>query len=149
MCRIRKTSIVASALGLLSAIAVHAQNYTIDWHTIDGGGHVFAAGGGYDLSGSIGQFDAGVAMTGGDYTLAGGFWPGAAAYAVGDLNCDGVVNLFDIDPFVLALISMQNGVPEAYYDVYPDCDIMLADTDADGTVTLFDIDPFVELLTAK
>ena len=67
----------------------------------------------------------------------------------GDLNCDGQLNLFDIDPFVLALVSVQNGVPEEYYDAYPDCDIMLADIDADGSVTLFDVDPFVELLTSK
>ena len=67
----------------------------------------------------------------------------------GDLNCDGAVNNFDVDPFILALISSQNGVPEAYYDVYPDCDIMLADVNTDGSITLFDVDPFVALLTGK
>ena len=74
---------------------------------------------------------------------------GVPDYELGDLNCDGEVNLFDIDPFVLAVISAQNGVPEEYYDAYADCDIMLADIDADGSVSLFDIDPFVTLLTAK
>ena len=67
----------------------------------------------------------------------------------GDLNCDGAVNNFDVDPFILALISSQNGVPEAYYDAYPDCDIMLADVNTDGSITLFDVDPFVALLTGK
>ena len=67
----------------------------------------------------------------------------------GDLDCDGVVSNFDVDPFILALISSQNGVPEEYYDVYPDCDIMLADLNADGSITLFDVDPFVDLLTRK
>ena len=67
----------------------------------------------------------------------------------GDLDCDGSVSNFDVDPFILALISSQNGVPEEYYDVYPDCDIMLADLNADGSITLFDVDPFVDMLTRK
>ncbi|MGH6958864.1 MAG: hypothetical protein ACREE7_00120, partial [Dongiaceae bacterium] len=59
----------------------------------------------------------------------------------GDLNCDGAVNNFDIDPFVLALLD-----PAAYAAAYPDCDIDLADVNGDGVVNNFDIDPFVELL---
>jgi hypothetical protein len=35
----------------------------------------FANGGTYSLAGSLGQADAGV-LTGGAYTLKGGFWPG-------------------------------------------------------------------------
>jgi|GEM_PF-2567988 len=60
----------------------------------------------------------------------------------GDLNCDGMVNAFDIDPFVLALTD-----PAGYVNIYPDCDIANADINDDGTVNSFDIDPFVELLT--
>ena len=68
---------------------------------------------------------------------------------IGDLNCDGAVNLFDIDPFVLALTSAGNADPfDDYYTVWPDCDPLLADVNADGSVNLFDIDPFVELLTS-
>jgi hypothetical protein len=62
--------------------------------------------------------------------------------ARGDLNCDGALNAFDIDPFVLALTD-----PTAYAAAYPDCDYMLADIDGDGAVNAFDIDPFVTLLT--
>ena len=63
--------------------------------------------------------------------------------SLGDLNCDGSTNLFDIDAFVLALTD------EVGYDAtYPDCDRNLADIDGSGDVNLFDIDPFVELLTA-
>jgi len=61
---------------------------------------------------------------------------------LGDLNCDGVVNNFDIDPFVLALTD-----PAGYAQKFPDCDRMLADCNADGEVNNFDIDPFVKLLT--
>jgi hypothetical protein len=57
----------------------------------------------------------------------------------GDLNCDGAVNGFDIDPFVLALTF-----PAYYATVYPDCNINLGDIDGDGQLDAFDIDPFVE-----
>ncbi len=66
----------------------------------------------------------------------------AFSYQVGDLNCDGLVNAFDIDPFVLALAN-----PAEYAAMYPDCDYMLADINGDGLVNAFDIDPFVQLLT--
>jgi hypothetical protein len=48
------------------------QQYSIDWSTIDGGGGM-STGGVYSVSGTIGQPDAG-AMSGGNYTLQGGFW---------------------------------------------------------------------------
>ena len=131
--------VVASAIAL-------GDDFELDWWTVDGGGDMFTAAGDFELSGTIGQPDAGVTMTGGLFELTGGFWAGPTPYAVGDVNCDGTVNLFDIDPFVLALVSSQNGVPEEYYAVYPGCDIMLADLDGDGSVGLFDIDPLVGLL---
>ena len=64
----------------------------------------------------------------------------------GDPNCDGVVNTFDIDPFVAALTATPPEFPE-YYAQYPDCNHMNADIDEDGLVNAFDIDPFVLLLT--
>ena len=70
-------------------------------------------------------------------------------FRVGDLNCDGTVNLFDIDPFVVAVTSAGNTIPFDEYDaLHPDCDPWLADIDANGTVNFFDIDPFVDLLTS-
>ncbi|MGE0482125.1 MAG: hypothetical protein AB7Q17_16820 [Phycisphaerae bacterium] len=59
----------------------------------------------------------------------------------GDLNCDARIDNFDIDPFVLALVS-----PDDYAQQYPGCDRMLADVNVDGRVDNFDIDPFVALL---
>ena len=59
------------ALALLAATA-SAQNYSIDWYTIDGGGGT-STGSVYSVSGTIGQPDAG-RMTGGPYALEGGFW---------------------------------------------------------------------------
>lgn len=59
------------------ALAQSGGGYDLSWSTIDGGGYTFSAGGDYTLGGTIGQPDAGV-LSGGSYTLAGGFWGGAA-----------------------------------------------------------------------
>jgi hypothetical protein len=55
-----------------SANAQPAASYTLGWYTVDGGGGT-SAGGGYSLSGTIGQADAG-RLSGGTYTVGGGFW---------------------------------------------------------------------------
>jgi hypothetical protein len=47
-------------------------DYAIPWHIMDGGG--FSQGGSYSLQGAIGQPVVG-SLQGGDYTLAGGYWP--------------------------------------------------------------------------
>ncbi len=60
-------------VGLLFPVAGFAQSYSIDWHKVAGGGGV-STGGAYQVSGTIGQPDAGTAMTGGNYSLTGGFW---------------------------------------------------------------------------
>ncbi len=56
--------------------------YSIDWSTIDGGGGT-STGGVYTVSGTIGQPDAGT-MGGGQFTLAGGFWPGMVVPSTGE-----------------------------------------------------------------
>jgi hypothetical protein len=45
----------------------------IPWHTVDGGGGT-STGGVYRVSGTIGQPDASGPMTGGNFSLTGGFW---------------------------------------------------------------------------
>jgi hypothetical protein len=59
----------------------------------------------------------------------------------GDLNCDGTINAFDIDPFVMALTN-----PTLYVSTY-DCELLNGDINCDGQVNAFDIDPFVQCLT--
>jgi hypothetical protein len=49
------------------------QQYSINWFKVAGGGGT-SAGGAYQVSGTIGQHDAGGPMTGGNYSLTGGFW---------------------------------------------------------------------------
>ena len=64
-------------LGLAAATVAWAQNYTLDWSTIEGGGGT-STGGVYTVAGTIGQPDVGT-MSGGAYTLQGGFWGMIAA----------------------------------------------------------------------
>ncbi|MBU1983961.1 hypothetical protein KJ815_06095, partial [bacterium] len=61
------------------------------------------------------------------------------------MDCNGVVNGFDLDGFILALGSTPPDYPE-YYDVYPDCDVMNADVNGDGAVNGFDTGPFIGLM---
>ncbi len=54
---------------------------------------------------------------------------------LGDVNCDGSVDLLDVDPFV-ALLANNGFSPKA-------------DFDGDGNVTLLDVGPFVDLLAGN
>ena len=74
----RATFLVALVFLLLAGVVLAADGYDLSWWTVDGGGATFSTGGGYTLGGSVGQPDAG-ALSGGDYTLLGGFWLGAGA----------------------------------------------------------------------
>ncbi len=68
----------------LSASYVVGQTggrYSLRWHTVDAGGLTWATGGSYRVGGTIGQPDAGK-LTGGAYTVRGGFW-------VKDIACSG------------------------------------------------------------
>jgi hypothetical protein len=73
-----KNMIPITAALLLITLAAQAQNYSIDWYKVSGGGGS-STGGTYQVSGSIGRHDAGGPMTGGNFSLTGGFW---ALYAV-------------------------------------------------------------------
>jgi hypothetical protein len=52
--------------------------FDLTWFTVDGGGASGLSGGGFTLSGTAGQPEAG-ATSGGGYALVGGFWAGLAA----------------------------------------------------------------------
>ena len=67
-----KTQVLLSCL-LPFAFCLCAQaQYAVDWSTVDGGGGT-STGGVYAVTGTIGQPDAG-RMSGGNFTLDGGFW---------------------------------------------------------------------------
>ena len=68
---------------VLTSAATLAGDFALDWWTADGGGEMWTSGGEFELSGTIGQPDANVTvMTGGDFELAGGFWPGVSTAKV-------------------------------------------------------------------
>src|SRR5215468_10857956 len=81
----------------LTTVAV-GQSYSIDWFTVDGGGGTSTAAT-YEVSGTTGQPDAGSSpeLTGGAYSLAGGFWPVATlCTCLGDMNHDGARDGADV-----------------------------------------------------
>ena len=114
----KTTTLLVWAAG---CVAFHAQaqtNYAIDWFTIDGGGGI-STGGVYAVSGTIGQPDAG-RMSGGNFTLDGGFWSVIAAIQTAgapflSVTCtNGVVTVFWPLPatgFVLDHTPTVGGAP--------------------------------------
>ena len=93
----KKNAVLTLTLAALSASTAAAQTFDLSWHTIDGGGATFSSGAGFTLGGTIGQPDAG-AMSGGAYTLSGGFWfTGQSPCTLeADLDSDGDVDLSDL-----------------------------------------------------
>ena len=67
----------STLLTLLALLTAQAQPYSIDWLKVAGGGGT-STNDQYSVSGTIGQPDAG-SMSGGNYTLTGGFWGVIAA----------------------------------------------------------------------
>jgi hypothetical protein len=65
-------------LGLLLPAFCQAQSYSINWSKIAGGGGA-STGDTYQVIGTIGQPDASGTMSGGSYSVTGGFW---SLYAV-------------------------------------------------------------------
>jgi hypothetical protein len=76
--------VVLVALLFLAGGLAYAEvtGYQLSWWTVDGGGGTSNSST-YDLSGTIGQPDAG-RMSGGGYVLAGGFWGGDRSEATSD-----------------------------------------------------------------
>ena len=73
-------SLLALLLLFVAGIAsARIAGYSLSWWTVDNGGGT-SNGGKYQLSGTIGQPEAG-ALSGGDYRLEGGFWGGVSGVA--------------------------------------------------------------------
>ena len=69
-----KANLFACSLLLAGGVlTASAQSYSIDWYKVAGGGGT-SMNGQYSVTGTIGQPDASGAMTGGNYSLTGGFW---------------------------------------------------------------------------
>jgi hypothetical protein len=76
--------------------------------------------------------------------IAGGWYHSLSLTAFyGDLNCDGVINFDDINPFVSAL----GADPLAWNLANPHCHWLNADCNYDGDVDFDDINAFVAILS--
>ena len=60
---------------------------------------------------------------------------------IGDANCDGAVDFFDIDPFLMALFDPSN-----YVTTFCDGSLDTVDCDGSSGVDFFDIDAFISCL---
>ncbi len=136
----RATVTLQTVLCILTTTALLMAGGTPEFEmtrsTIDGGGVMRSAGEGYELSGSIGQPDAGT-MSGGDFELAGGFWPGASSggggctrdpewQCDGDTDGDGQVNPVD------------SGLVQAAFGSTDESDLCQYDLDCDGQINPVD-----------
>jgi len=126
--------IVAVGYGVLIAAVVTdaagvagVPTFEISRFTIDGGGVMNSSGGAFELSGTIGQPDAGALSGPGGLTLTGGFWFGQSP---GDSNEDGGINLFDYRDLEACTSGPEGGLPDpscAFFDMDDDQDVDLAD----------------------
>ena len=149
----RKWFTLGATIAALAAAPTLAGGFELDWYTIDGGGGT-SSGGAFTLSGTIGQPDAGVVMSGGNFTLTGGFWAGVATggdcagTVCADSSCDGAVTVSDIAFFVQAVTGGEAGWNAAFPGGVAPCDFLCAnDVSGDGNVTVSDIAFFVNAIT--
>jgi hypothetical protein len=140
------TAAVLSAVSTLALAGSTSGEITIDWYTMDGGGAMGSTDGqpsGLELSGTIGQTDAGPGapgMTGGNISLTGGFWvfDTIAPFvpcgdSAGDFDGDGDVDLVDFGEFQLCFTGGTGTLADG-------CDC--ADFDGDNDADLVDFGSF-------
>jgi Zn-dependent metalloprotease len=113
------TGIICAA----TALAYLGGGYDLTWRTIDAGGVTLSTGGGYELSATIGQPDAGMA-TGGGFELAFGFWPGHVSNPVRDCNNNAIADSSDILSGTSADVN-ANGLPDECEDASLIVDIII------------------------
>jgi hypothetical protein len=90
------TILTAAMLLASDARAQSGGGYDLTWWTIDGGGVTFATGGTFNLGGTAGQPDASNALTGGTYSLTGGFWFTPCILSNGDVDGNGCIDSADL-----------------------------------------------------
>ena len=134
-------------LALLAAGLTYAQDYSINWYTIDGGGTSVSdasTGGSYTLSGTVGQPDARnhpEPISGGSYGLTGGFWVIPECPAIPcdyDEDCD-------VDQADYTVFEACASGPDVPYAV--DCEY--ADLDSNGDVDQGDFAVFQQCMSGE
>lgn len=129
-----KPILVLATLITIPFCAADADDYDLDWYTVDGGGEMRSTGGRFELSGTIGQPDAGW-MGSEPYTLRGGFWAVPPCWCMSDVNNDGLRNGRDIEDFIRCVLASGSNCA-------------CADLVTDGAVDMEDVAAFVDDLLA-
>ncbi len=114
----------AMLLCLLYASAQSGGGYDLSWWTIDGG-VTFATGGAFNLGGTVGQPDASNPLTGGFYSLTGGFWFASCLISNGDVDANSCVD--DADLLAVLFAFGNSGEVLGREDV--NCDGVVDDAD--------------------
>jgi len=117
----RWNTVGVAIMALAAAQIGHARSFELDWSTLDGGGIMTNAGTGMEVSGTIGQCDAGQTLTVERFTLTGGFWFGIGP---GDCNWDGTLNMLDCS-------ALADCVTGPNHRPRPDCVCFDMDDDID------------------
>ena len=129
----KSTALWTILLVAVAGTVLAVDEFEITRSTVDGGGAMESTGGGFSLSGTIGQPDAGVMTSGdgrltGEYQLTGGFW---FETPPGDCNATGLVDLLDYFDFdVEVCITGPTG------GIVAGCECF--DVDRNGSVSLRD-----------
>ena len=117
-------------LGVTGTVSAQG-GYDLSWWTINGGGDT-STGGNYSLSGTLGQPEVEV-LSGGSYTLYGGFWGGIAEGLppglCGDANVDTVVNTLDAVQVLRRAVNLASFTPQQEKN---------ADTNKDNAINVLD-----------
>ena len=121
---------IVTVITALAFVTVARSQIELTRSTIDGGGVMFSKGGDLELSGTIGQPDAGV-LTGGAFELTGGFW---VATPLADCNQDGVTSLLDMASLEKCLSGPSGAAATAQCRCF--------DLDRSGTVDMVDVAVF-------
>lgn len=118
-------AVSSTALAYAESGATNSPEVELIRRSIDGGGVMQSTGGELELSGTIGQPDAG-AMSSGSLELTGGFW---FPLDPGDCNSDGGVNLFDYGGWLQCLSGPDGRLSAgcACFDIDNDSDVDLVD----------------------
>lgn len=130
---------LASATACLLTVTQAFGQLQINWNTVDGGGAMSSTGGTFAIAGTIGQPDASSftsPMTGGAYSLIGGFWPVAVPTCSlpGDMDLDTHRNGVDVQGFVNCLLGVGG------------TNCPCADISGNGTIGSEDVALFIAML---
>ena len=124
-------------ISLVMVCSVALAEWDLEWHTIDGGGAMRSTSASYELSGTIGQQDAGYSE-GQTISLTGGFW---FEHAPGDCVLDAAITLHDVEGFRACAAGPESATESS------ECWCM--DLDDDGDVDLRDAAEFQTMFVSR